>query len=353
MKRLLLAALIAVTTISANAEPAMQAPSKSAHLLAPEYRDPALLKPYAWLQDAIDFNAPIPALKKLNARALEAAKADKVQPSDSITAPRRGTQPSVAMHVYRPETSLQGKAPVIYFIHGGGYIMGNARMNNAGLFDLAERSRAVVVSVEYRLATDAPFPADIDDTYHGLSHLFEHADKLGLDPRKIVIMGESAGGGLAARLALKTRDIGKYRPAGQVLVYPMLDHRTGTKASPHKNPHAGEFLWTARLNRLGWRTLRGGQTIPEKQMPYYSAATAKNLRDLPRTFMMVGTLDLFANEDIDYANRLVKAGVPTDFLLIDGVYHAFELIRPDTPQTQRYLKARTDAIQRMFDAAER
>lgn len=257
------------------------------------------------------------------------------------------------LHVFRPKADIEGKAPVIYFIHGGGYIMGNARMKNASLFDLAERSRAVVLSVEYRLATDAPFPADIDDAYHGLSHVFDQAEELGFDRRKIVIMGESAGGGLAARLALKTRDLGKYHPAGQVLIYPMLDHRTGTQASPYRNPYAGEFIRTTRLNRLGWNTLRGGQKIPARQMPYFSAATARNLRGLPRTFLMVGTLDLFANEDIDYANRLIQAGVPTDLLLIDGVYHVFEMAQPGSPQTQRYLNARTDAIRRMFDAAAR
>lgn len=353
MKKLLIAALISACAFNAHAESATQAPSKSAHLLAPEYRNLELLEPIKQLLDPIDFSNPIPSLKKANAHGLANAKADPLQPSDSITAAAQGKQPAVPMYVYRPKSAIQGKAPVIYFIHGGGYILGNARMSNASMFDLAERSGAVVVSVEYRLGTDAPYPADIDDAYHGLSHVFDQADKLGFDRNKIVIMGESAGGGLAARLALKTRDIGKYRPAGQVLIYPMLDYRTGTNASPYKNPYAGEFVWTPQLNRLGWSTLRGNQTIPESEMPYYSAAMARDLAGLPRTFMMVGTLDLFVNEDIDYANRLVEAGVPTDFLLIDGLYHAFELVRPDSPQTQQYLDARTKAIRQMFEAADK
>ncbi|ASK26568.1 alpha/beta hydrolase [Neisseria chenwenguii] len=351
MKKLIIVALLATSVHAAQAAPAqVAAQPKSARLLAPEYRDLSLLNSFSAIQNGIDFANPIPSLKALNAQMLAAAKADKVQPNKKLVAPRKGSQPAVDLYVFQPKAETQGR--VIYFIHGGGYIIGNARMENANLFALAEQNQATVISAEYRLATDAPFPADIDDAYHGLSYLFDNAAKLGIDPKKIIIMGESAGGGLAARLALKTRDIGKYRPAGQVLIYPMLDHRTGTAQSPYKNPNAGEFLWTAKLNRLGWDILRGGKTIAAADLPYYSAARAEKLAGLPQTFMMVGSLDLFANEDTDYANRLISAGVPTDFLLINGVYHAFESTNPGSPQTKQYIAARNDAIKRMFDAAE-
>lgn len=346
MKKRLLTALLVAAALAAHAQP------PSARLLAPEYRDPALLQPLSGAQNAMASANPAEALRELNAQMLEAAKADAVQPDRHITVPASGDQPAVDLYLYNPRHAPAAKLPAIYFIHGGGYLFGNARMNNAGLQALADQNQARVISVEYRLAVQAPFPADLDDAYRGLSHVFEHADQLGIDARKLIIMGESAGGGLAARLALHTRDKGQYRPAGQVLIYPMLDHRTGTAQSPHQNPHAGEYVWTPALNRLGWDTLRGGQDIAPEQMPYYSAAAAQDLSRLPRTFIMVGSLDLFVNEDMDYARRLISAGVPTELQVIDGVYHAFELVQPDSPQTQSYIRARTQAIARMIRAAE-
>ena len=213
---------------------------------------------------------------------------------------------------------------------------------------LADQQQAAVVSLEYRLATEAPFPADLRDAYHGLSYVYHNAAQHGIDSERVVLMGESAGGGLAARLALYTRDKGEFTPEGQVLIYPMLDYRTGTTASPYRNTVAGEFVWTPNANRYGWSTLRGGQTIASAQMPYFSPAMAKDLRDLPPTFMMVGDLDLFVNEDIDYANRLIQSGVPTELHVIPGVFHAFEMVNPQAEKTRNYLHWRSKAIARMF-----
>lgn len=285
-------------------------------------------------------------------QARNAERTEKTtQPAEHWTVPAQGRQPAVSLYVWRPK-GVEGKLPVVYFIHGGGYLLGNARMAGDALQAMADRQKAVVVSLEYRLATEAPFPADLDDAYHGLRYVFRQAERHGLDAQHIVLMGESAGGGLAARLALYTRDRGEFRPAGQVLIYPMLDYRTGTAQSPYRNPYVGEFVWTPHANRVGWATLRGGQALTDEQMPYFSAAMARRLEGLPPTFMMVGDLDLFVNEDIDYANRLVQAGVPTELMLIPGVFHAFEMANPDAAQTQQYLTQRTRAINRMFGRTE-
>lgn len=317
----------------------------SSHLLAPEYRDPSLLSAIkidaAQLQDKA-------GLAQINRLFLQAADSSKIQPDAKLTAPGKGRQPAVDLYVYYPSGGKNQKWPVVYFMHGGGYLIGNARQNNESLAELANLNQVAVVSVEYRLASQAPFPADIDDAYHGLAYMLNHADKFKINPDKFVLMGESAGGGLAARLALKVRDRGEFKPKGQVLVYPMLDYRTGTPQSPYKNSFTGEFVWTAAMNRIGWDTLKGGQNISAAQMPYYSPSVATNLTGLPRTYIMVGSLDLFANEDLDYANRLVQAGVPTDLQLISGVYHAFELVNPASPQTRAYKAARTQAIQSML-----
>ena len=314
-------------------------------LLAAEFRDLNLLEQVRFTPAQLADKAQ---LAQLNAAMLQAAEQSAVQPDEKITAPAQGMQPAVDLYLYRPQDADNKTLPVIYFMHGGGYLFGNARQNNAALAELAEMSQTLVVSVEYRLASESPYPADIDDAYHGLAYVFTHAEALKADSKKVLIMGESAGGGLAARLALKVRDQGKFKLAGQVLIYPMLDYRTGTEESLYKSPYTGAYVWTAAFNRIGWDTLRGRQAIPEAEMPYYSAAMATDLAGLPRTYLMAGSLDLFVNEDLDYANRLIAAGVPTDVQVIAGLYHAFEIFNPTAPQTKAYKEARTAAIARML-----
>ncbi len=333
MKKFLFTALAAALSLNVVAQEL-----RTLDLVEPEYREGAK----AWLvdfsteKDRANFTA--------NAKLLAQKSA---QPAEHWVAPAENDQPQVDLYVYKPQNA-QGKLPVIYFTHGGGYVLGNAKMDGDNLQAIADKHQAAVVSVEYRLATVAPFPADVNDAYHGLRYVYQNGEKLGLNTQKLVLMGESAGGGLAARLALFTRDKGEFAPEGQVLIYPMLDYRTGTDKSPYHNEFAGEFVWTAAANRFGWNTLRGGQNIAENQMPYFSAATATDLSNLPPTFMMTGDLDLFVNEDMAYANRLIQAGVPTDFQLISGVYHAFEHINPNAEPSKRYVAERSKAIEKMF-----
>ena len=341
LKSIALGFVLALSFASAAAET-----PRSATQLAAEYRDLNLLS--AMQMDPKLMNSKA-GLAQINAAFTKMADESPVQPDAKFTVPAKGSQPAVDLYIFRPDNAKKAKLPVVYFMHGGGYLFGNARQNNAALLELANLNQVAVVSVEYRLASQAPFPADIDDAYHGLSYLLNHADQFNIHADKAVIMGESAGGGLAARLALKVRDRGELKVKGQVLIYPMLDYRTGTQKSPYRSLNTGEFVWTPEFNRIGWSMLKGGKNIAAKDMPYYSAATAKNLAGLPRTYMMVGDLDLFVNEDVDYANRLVQAGAKTDFQLISGVYHAFEMLNPNSPQTKAYKAARTDAINRMLN----
>ncbi|WP_084589864.1 alpha/beta hydrolase [Chelonobacter oris] len=269
------------------------------------------------------------------------------QPNEHIRVPAESAQPEVDLYLYRPKTE-NTSLPAIYFIHGGGYLFGAAKSSGDNFVEMAEKHQAVVISVEYRLATQAPFPADLNDAYHGLSYVFRHAEKLGIDPTRIVLMGESAGGGLTARLALYTRDQGQFKPKGQILIYPMLDYRTGTAQSPYQNDYAGEFVWTAASNRFGWQTLRGNQPISEAQMAYFSPSSATDLTNLPATFLLVGDLDLFVNEDIDYANRLIAAGVQTELHVLPRLYHAFEHLDPTTAQSAEYKRLRDNAVNAMF-----
>lgn len=327
---------------------------KTAHLLAKSYRFIATSPAFIEMTETYDNMDMLPLeeirrqLAEINANQRRLSEADPLQPTGKIVAPAVDGQPAVDMYTFFPKNS-EGKMPLIYFIHSSGYLTGNARQQNRLLFNLAENSRAVVVSVDYRKAGQAPYPADINDVYYGLTYLYEHADELNLDGERIIIMGESAGGGLAARLALKIRDKGVIRPLAQILVCPMLDYRTGSRQSPYNNPFSGEMIWTARANQLAWGLLKGGQDIPEAEMPYYSASMAADLSGLPRTFIAVGCLDLFVNEDIDYANRLISAGVPTDLLVLSGVAHGIEVVNPGSPETARYLAMRKEIIKDVLD----
>ena len=161
----------------------------------------------------------------------------------------------------------------------------------------------------------------------------------------------SAGGGLAARLALYNRDKGEVPLKGQVLIYPMLDYRTGGEDDIYKNEYSGEFIWTRENNVYGWEKLIAGQEkkLTDEEMIYFSpaVATAGQLKGLPETFMIVGSIDLFCDEDMDYARKLMEAGVFTELYVEPGVPHAYEDLE-GTPQTERFYELRDRATSRML-----
>ncbi|WPO84166.1 alpha/beta hydrolase [Chryseobacterium sp. JJR-5R] len=332
--------------------------SKTTHLFAKDFQHITTSDAYADIAKQfllLDINKPEQTktlLSKLNSDLLVASLSNSPSPSGQLVAPQNDSQPAVDLYTFYPEVKTQGKIPVIYFMHGSGYLIGNSRQQNQSLFDLANETGAVVISVGYRLAGEDPYPADINDAYHGLAYVFDNADELGFDKKKVIIMGESAGGGLAARLALKVRDLGIYHLIGQILTFPMLDYRTGSEHSLYHNPFAGEFIWLPEFNQLAWQMLKGGKEIPAEEMPYYSASMATDLSGLPRTFITVGSLDLFVNEDIDYANRLISSGVQTDLLVLNGVPHGIENNSPSSPEAKRYIETRTQIITTIFSAIE-
>ena len=228
--------------------------------------------------------------------------------------------PEIGLIVYTP--SGTGPFPCLYHIHGGGYVGGSAAPLEFMHRPLAEELGCVIVTVDYRLAPETPHPGPIEDCYAGLGWVFANADDLKIDPNKVGVTGESAGGGLAAALALLARDRGDYALAYQVLTYPMIDDRT-VLADPH--PHAGEFIWTPHNNRFGWTALLGHEPGIDGVSPYAAAARADDLAGLPPTFIMTGALDLFVEEDIDYARRLIRAGVPTELRVYPSAFHGFDI----------------------------
>ncbi len=241
---------------------------------------------------------------------------------ERIMVPGPAGAPEIRLHVYRPREAAR-PLPCIYHIHGGGYVAGKAKDLEPAHRPLAALLGCAIVSVDYRLSPETPFPGPIEDCYAGLTWTFANAEALGLDSERIGVMGESAGGGLAAALALLARDRGEYRLAFQHLIYPMLDDRTCAR-DPH--PYAGEFLWHAHNNHFGWSSLLGHAPGGEDVSPYAAAARATDLVGLPPTFISTGALDLFVEEDVDYARRLLRAGVPTELHVYPGAFHAFDMM---------------------------
>lgn len=213
--------------------------------------------------------------------------------------------------------------PCLLYIHGGGMVVGSAKDMLMGPASLAISLDMPVASVEYRLAPEAPFPGPQEDCYSALVWLAANSATLGVDRQRIAIFGESAGGGLAASVAQMSRDRAGPALAAQILVYPMLDHRVGGANDPWRNRFTGEFVWTRASNQFGWEALRG-QYVPEDACKgWFSPCLADDLTGLPPAWIGVGALDLFLDENLDYARRLVDAGVPVDLHVYSGAYHGF------------------------------
>ena len=242
--------------------------------------------------------------------------------------------PDMLAFLFRPAQARAGAGAILH-IHGGGMVMGSVRQMQAGPAALAAAAGVPVLSVEYRLAPENPFPAPQEDCLSALVWLAAQADALGFDAQRIVVAGESAGGGLAAALAIMARDLGGPALAGQLLTYPMLDHRTGGDACPYRNPVTGEFIWTRASNRFGWSALRGAYAADDDRRGWFSPSLADDLSGLPPAYIATGSLDLFFDENLDYARRLAAAGVPVELHSYAGAIHAFNAI-PTAAISQRF-----------------
>jgi acetyl esterase/lipase len=250
--------------------------------------------------------------------------------------------PDVRLLVYLPKNTPR-PMPALLWIHGGGYIIGSADQDDLTAKAMVAAVGCAAVSVDYRLAPETPHPGPGEDCYAALKWLHANAGELGIDAGRIAIGGASAGGGLAACLGLLARDRGEVPLAFQLLIYPMLDDRTVSTEDPH--PFTGEFLWTHAANRFGWAALIGGEPGADGVSPYAAAARAESLAGLPATFISVGALDLFLEEDIEYARRLMRVGVPTELHVYPGAYHGFNFA-VDAQVTQAYNRDHLGALRR-------
>jgi acetyl esterase/lipase len=250
----------------------------------------------------------------------------------------------VGVRMYQP-ADRPDTLPALLWIHGGGYVGGTVDVDDLWAKNLAKSAQCVIVSVDYRLAPEHPFPAPLEDCYAALKWLSNNSDELGVKKSRIAIGGASSGGGLAAGLALLARDRAEVEVAFQLLIYPMIDDQNIIPAS-ETTPDT--FVWSREDNLIGWRSYLGREPGGEDLSYYASATRATNLAGLPPAYIAVGQLDLFLNESIDYAQRLLEAGVPAELHVYPGVYHGFDAFAPMADVSQRFANERDNVLRRVL-----
>lgn len=239
------------------------------------------------------------------------------------------------VRLFRP-TGVTAPGPALLWIHGGGYVIGNPAQDDALCRRFAAELGATVAAVKYRLAPQNPYPAGLEDCYSALAWL---SALPAVDLTRVAIAGASAGGGLAAALALLARDRGEIPLAAQILVYPMLDDRT--VGVEFDDP--GHRLWTQGSNRFGWSAYLG-DADPNRAVP----ARHEDLSGLPPAWIGVGTLDLFHDEDVTYVKRLRDAGVPCELDIVDGAFHGFDQLAAKSSVSRAFFASQIGVLHRAF-----
>lgn len=233
-----------------------------------------------------------------------------------------------AVRVYSPAGEASGRAAIVW-AHGGGLVAGSHLRDDARFGEWCDRLGVVVLSVDYGLAPERPYPGALMDCFAALRWLADNSSRWGVDRQSIGVGGASAGGGLAAAVALRARD--QHRPvAFQLLIYPMLDDRMVTASSQWAVP-----VWPPGSNEFGWNSYLAGRRGDDDVPPYAAPARATELTGLPPTFIGVGTLDGFLDEDVEYARRLIHSGVPTDLHVYSGAPHGFDAYFRDSRVAKR------------------
>jgi acetyl esterase/lipase len=260
-------------------------------------------------------------------------------PDVMVTERRVGT-PSVLVTVTCPTDPGDTGRPAVLYIHGGGMILGSPQAEAVGCGKLARALDAVVVSPDYRLAPEHPFPAALDDCMAALRWMRENADELGIDPDRIAVTGSSAGGGLSAAVAQRAHDEGIALRA-QALVYPMLDDRTALRDD---DTGRGRFLWTHASNRFGWTAYLGREPRMSDAPEYAVPARREDLSGLAPAWVGVGDLDLLYDESVAYAKRLTECGVPCELVTVPGMYHGTDGLAGKTPAMQDFRRSVMDHL---------
>ncbi len=296
--------------------------------VAPELRRPLLLVPLSITNRAV-------------LRVLRLSRQAPPLPSDVHRTDRAVPGSSTAeVLVYDPVDRTSDGA--LLWIHGGGFIGGQAEMDQTLCARFASDLGILVVSVEYRLAPEHPFPAPLDDCFAALRWLHDDAAALGVDPARIAVGGASAGGGLAAATVQRAHDEG-LPVAFQLLEYPMLDDRT---VLSENGQDRGRFGWTPASNRFGWASYLGHAPGESESRPYAAPGRRTDLSGLPPAWIGIGELDLFFEEDVEYVRKLEAAGVRATFVSVPGMYHGADAIAGDAPSMERFRDGMVDAVRK-------
>ncbi|MGW2689991.1 alpha/beta hydrolase [Streptomyces sp. NPDC001414] len=274
--------------------------------------------------DLTDLNGPRGMLQELGEQMAATAPVYPDIMVEEITA-HVADAPDVPLRLLRPRGD--GPLPAILWFHGGGQILGTAAQDDPYLKPLVDQVGCAVVAVDYRLAPEHPAPAGAEDGLRAYRWVLDNARVLGLDVDRIAIAGASGGGGVAAATALMIRDGDLRPPLFQLLLYPMIDDRNTTPSS-HEITELG--VWDRKTNLMAWDYILGAGHADEDVSPYRAGARAEDLSGLPPTYVAVGELDVFRDEDLDYAIRLQRSGTSVELHLFPGAYHGFDLFAPDT-----------------------
>ncbi|MCX2181944.1 alpha/beta hydrolase [Streptomyces sp. SKN60] len=312
--------------------------------------DPELAAALALVADAAPTGLTLESLAAQRAATdalpstLDELRAHGLVDTEELTVPGTDSVPEIPLLVCRPP-GLVGPRPVVYYMHGGGMVMGSNRHGLDVALEWALELDAVLVSVEYRLAPEHPHPAPVEDCYTGLLWTTAHAAEIGGDPGRVVLAGTSAGGGLAAAVALLARDRKGPAVVGQVLMCPMLDDRNDT---PSAHQMAGLGLWDRASNATGWRALLGELAPDVEVSPYAAPARSVDLSGLPPAFIDVGSAETFRDEDIAYATGIWLAGGEAELHVWPGGFHAFDAFAPHAGLSQEARTSRLRWLRRLL-----
>lgn len=313
--------------------------------------DPELLEPLEEVLAAMGGGLDLANLTDTRAMvdAMVAGVKAEAPPIDGVdiedrTAPGFDGDPDVTVRLYRP-SGRSDPLPALLWIHAGGWVLGDLELEDLTAAQLAKDVQCTVAAVDYRLAPEHPYPAALHDCHAALRWLRSRGDELGIDAARVAVGGASAGGNLAAGLSLMTRDRGEPQPVFQMLIYPALDDSNVEQASATL---PDTLFWT-RANALeAWSAYLGRKPGSAGVEAYAAPLRATDLAGLPPAYIAVGDIDLFVDENVEYARRLIAAGVPTELHVYPGAYHAFDVFTPMGKISRQFAADRSATLRRML-----
>ncbi len=303
------------------------------------------LVPILEASPVIDLEKDLPS-----ARAIPVAAVSHSASVRTTTCTIKGPETDLLVKIYEPKDEKQERKPGLFWIHGGGYVLGHPDVDDGICERFVLEAKCAVISVDYRLAPEHTYPAAIEDCYAGLKWMADNAETLHIDKSRIAIAGPSAGGGLTAALALLARDRGGPQVMFHMPLYPMIDNRNETPSSFEINTVTMPKAWNRENNQTAWRMYLG--ELSGEIPPYAAPARAGDLTGLPPAYTCVGQLDPFRDETLQYVARLMQAGVPVEFHVYPGCFHGFDASSNNAKISEQARKEYIQALKRAFQNAD-